>query len=450
MSRSVVTFVTLSLSIIVNANNSHAQEVSPTEPAPPYSSEIGEGNITGGTGNIALDSVARIVRGQARGFAACFDRELPLRSTVSQRLEVSFTIGENGRVTHVSTGAQRTAPGLGTCVSGRVRGLVFPTPENGPVELSFPLRFTPLPPRSMVRSLVDVQGQMCLLRASPSLRCVPIENGSTQDLDLRAVGEVARVVARDNTVCLTDVAGTHRCCGWMPVDMDPPEGSGPFVLNVSGGELLPPAMGVNGFGADPLVLLQGALTPTSILREGVPSAPVATSPGALLQADQNARTTCWVEGDHTVSCRSGGRALAVADTAGAQEVRLGRNHACARLADGVVRCWEVCASSEADRESATCRSLNRAAPGSRLRSFPVRLSIPAQQLVAQEFESCARLSDGSVSCWTFERRGPSRPVPQTNIDHVRLLSQSGRCLLQEDGTAWCRTGLPPRWRTVEY
>ncbi len=450
VSRSAAAHVALSIAAGLSARSVRAQEIQPADPVLPYTLEIGNGDVVGGTGTVTVSDIARIIRGQSRGMAACFNREVPIRATEPVRLEVSFTIGDNGRIARAETSTLPIAPGAGSCVSARLRGLVFPAPENGAVELSFPFRFTPLPARTVVRSLVDVRGQVCILGASPSLRCVPIGGGESPNLDLRLTGNVARVVARDDSLCVTDAAGVHRCWGWMPVSMDPPDGSGPFILNVSGGELVPPAMGVNGFGAEPFVLRSGVLTGTAIARDGSTSALAPALPGVILQADHNSRTTCQVEGDRTVTCRAAARGLAVEGVGGAQEVRVGRGHACALLATGEVRCWEVCAPSETDYESPMCRLLTRAAPRSRLRSFPVRLGAPVQQLVIGEFQSCALQSDGIVSCWSFGRRGPSRTMPIAGVSRVRMLSQSGRCLLQEDGVVRCQTGHPPQWQTVEY
>lgn len=58
---------------------------------------------------------------------------------------MSFTIGPSGRITRISTGGPlaSSSPALGSCVASRLRGLVFPTPEGGSVEFSFPFTFSP-------------------------------------------------------------------------------------------------------------------------------------------------------------------------------------------------------------------------------------------------------------------------------------------------------------------
>ncbi len=106
---------------------------------------MGGGDTTGGEGTVDANAVARIIRGQLGGIRACYERELRNNPTLSGRLEMSFTIGTSGRITSISAGGPlaSSSPPVGSCVSGRLRGLVFPTPENGSVEFSFPFTFTP-------------------------------------------------------------------------------------------------------------------------------------------------------------------------------------------------------------------------------------------------------------------------------------------------------------------
>ena len=107
--------------------------------------DIGSGDSTGGVGQVDANTVARIVRGQLGGIRACYERELRNNPTLSGRLEMNFTIGANGRISHISAGGPvaSAAPAVGSCVSGRLRGLVFPTPEGGSVDFSFPFTFSP-------------------------------------------------------------------------------------------------------------------------------------------------------------------------------------------------------------------------------------------------------------------------------------------------------------------
>lgn len=106
---------------------------------------MGSGDTTGGEGNVDANAVARIIRGQLGGIRSCYERELRNNPTLSGRLEMSFTIGASGRITSISAGGPlaSSSPPVGSCVSSRLRGLVFPAPEGGSVEFSFPFTFTP-------------------------------------------------------------------------------------------------------------------------------------------------------------------------------------------------------------------------------------------------------------------------------------------------------------------
>jgi hypothetical protein len=96
-----------------------------------------------GEGTVDPSSVARIIRGQLGGIRSCYERELRNNPTLAGRLNVSFTIGTSGRITTASTSGLPAAPAVGTCVTGRLRGLVFPVPEGGSVGFDFPFTFTP-------------------------------------------------------------------------------------------------------------------------------------------------------------------------------------------------------------------------------------------------------------------------------------------------------------------
>ena len=109
------------------------------------SAEVGSEGSRGGGSEIDASVVARIIRGQLGGIRACYERELLANPGLSGRLEISFTIGEGGRITRISAAGPvaSAAPAVGSCVSGRLRGLVFPSPEDGSVEFTFPFTFSP-------------------------------------------------------------------------------------------------------------------------------------------------------------------------------------------------------------------------------------------------------------------------------------------------------------------
>lgn len=101
------------------------------------------GDTTGGEGQVDANAVARIIRGQLGGIRSCYERALRNNPSLAGRLEVSFTIGESGRVTSGRSSGLSAAPEVGSCVVSRIRGLVFPAPSGGSVDFSFPFTFTP-------------------------------------------------------------------------------------------------------------------------------------------------------------------------------------------------------------------------------------------------------------------------------------------------------------------
>ena len=107
--------------------------------------EIGSAHSTGGGSEVDASAVARIIRGQIGGIRACYERELARNPGLSGRLEMNFTIGEGGRITRISAAGPvaSAAPAVGSCVSGSLRVLVFPSPEDGSVEFNFPFTFSP-------------------------------------------------------------------------------------------------------------------------------------------------------------------------------------------------------------------------------------------------------------------------------------------------------------------
>jgi len=109
------------------------------------SAGIGGEDSTGGGNEVDASAVARIIRGQLGGIQACYERALASDPGLSGRLEMSFTIGAGGRITRISADGPlaSAAPAVGSCVSGRLRGLVFPSPEDGSVEFKFPFTFSP-------------------------------------------------------------------------------------------------------------------------------------------------------------------------------------------------------------------------------------------------------------------------------------------------------------------
>lgn len=108
-----------------------------------FEAAMGDIDERGGDGTVNAETVAGLIRGQLGGIRSCYERELRQNPALAGRLDVSFTLGSSGRITRSSTSGLSAAPRVGSCVTGRLRGLVFPIPEGGSVDFSFPFTFTP-------------------------------------------------------------------------------------------------------------------------------------------------------------------------------------------------------------------------------------------------------------------------------------------------------------------
>jgi TonB family protein len=94
----------------------------------------------------ALDSeaVAKVVQGRKRMVQDCYERELKRDPTLQGKIEIEFTIGEDGRVIDAKVAANRMgSAAVGECIISRLRAWRFPKPNGGSVTVNFPFIFTP-------------------------------------------------------------------------------------------------------------------------------------------------------------------------------------------------------------------------------------------------------------------------------------------------------------------
>lgn len=114
------------------------------ERAPRGNLNLGGGNAEDGDGQLDASRVAGLIRGQVGGIRSCYERALRNNPTLSGRVTVRFTIGTTGRVTgSPSADGLDSNPEVGSCISGIIRRLVFPSPDGGSVTFSFPFNFSP-------------------------------------------------------------------------------------------------------------------------------------------------------------------------------------------------------------------------------------------------------------------------------------------------------------------
>lgn len=98
------------------------------------------------------------------------------------------------------------------------------------------------------------------------------------------------------------------------------------------------------------------------------------------------------------------RPTEVVGIAGAVELALGRSHACARLADGGVSCWGSDASGALGRGSPPAVTDKKKLKPARA-LLPVRGLKGVAEVAAGGQHACARLDDGTVTCWGRNHHG---------------------------------------------
>ncbi len=95
-------------------------------------------------GTLDSDAIARVVRARIRMVQDCYERELKRNPQLSGKIEIEFTIGENGTVEDARVSNNRMgSDGVGACIVGRIRRWRFPRPKGGSVTVNYPFIFTP-------------------------------------------------------------------------------------------------------------------------------------------------------------------------------------------------------------------------------------------------------------------------------------------------------------------
>lgn len=118
----------------------------------------------------------------------------------------------------------------------------------------------------------------------------------------------------------------------------------------------------------------------------------------------------------------------VAGVTGAVEVAAGERDACARIADGTVRCWGP------DMRAALGATLAEAPCADQGTCWTDAIAVPgiagAVEIAVTDAAGCARLADGSVRCW-------GRVEAPTVTGATRLTHGGLFCATQADGHAQC-------------
>lgn len=128
-----------------------ARTIQPTTPAitsgdPPRERRVAPLTIPNeepidGVGEVDAGAVASRIRGQLGGIRSCYERALRDNPALRGRVEVRFTLGENGRIARTTASGMSEAPEVATCVAQRLRALAYPQPRGGSVDFMFPFVF---------------------------------------------------------------------------------------------------------------------------------------------------------------------------------------------------------------------------------------------------------------------------------------------------------------------
>ncbi|MEZ4272881.1 MAG: AgmX/PglI C-terminal domain-containing protein [Myxococcota bacterium] len=110
-------------------------------------SERRVGSVTAATpevdGDLDSSAIARVVRSRMRMVQNCYEKELKRNPTLSGKIEIEFTIGEDGRIEDALVARNGMgSDAVGSCIVGRIRQWRFPKPKGGSVTVAYPFIFT--------------------------------------------------------------------------------------------------------------------------------------------------------------------------------------------------------------------------------------------------------------------------------------------------------------------
>ena len=290
---------------------------------------------------------------------------------------------------------------------------------------------------------------LCVILEDRSVRCVPHEflGNPEAEATVTTVADLPpahHIDANGRRVCIRDGDGAVWCWGsidWCDDDIQIEAPQRVPMLPVGAEVALPLRRHSDGGNR-----IQ-ARTPTGVVINldcaGENRSPTAFG-GAVRQLAAGSITTCALVQDATVRCTDEERPLErVAGLVRPEEVRIGDQHACARQADGAVRCWPVCHR----RGGTTYNCVWNRARGSVIRTWPVPGLESVGAVATGDEISCALKQDRSVWCWTMSggtvdpRRGLTfgAPFPVPGLSEVERIDLEGvtLCALRRDRTLWC-------------
>ena len=106
--------------------------------------KIGSGVTQVSNGRLPPEVIQRIVRQNFGRFRMCYETGLAKNPNLAGRVAVRFTIGRDGAVSYASNGGSDLPDsGVVSCVVSAYYGLSFPAPDDGIVNVTYPIQFSP-------------------------------------------------------------------------------------------------------------------------------------------------------------------------------------------------------------------------------------------------------------------------------------------------------------------
>lgn len=95
-------------------------------------------------GRLDKDLIRRVVRAHIPEIRECYNTALQADPEARGKVVIDFTIGEEGKVTRAVVGSSDMQDAaLPTCMTNAIRGWLFPKPDGGSVQVSYPFALEP-------------------------------------------------------------------------------------------------------------------------------------------------------------------------------------------------------------------------------------------------------------------------------------------------------------------
>ena len=95
-------------------------------------------------GQLDKDLIRRVVRAHLPEVRECYDQGLARDPGARGKIAIDFTIGAQGRVTRSAVAASDMKDeAVPACISEAIEGWLFPRPDGGSVEVSYPFVLEP-------------------------------------------------------------------------------------------------------------------------------------------------------------------------------------------------------------------------------------------------------------------------------------------------------------------